>query len=406
MTAPTPPSAPQSDLTEPASRRMAKPTLDYRGKLILAPMVRVGTMPMRMLALKYGADLVYSPETVDKRLLKSKRVVNDVLGTIDFIEQTSNSLTLRMHPSELDRLVVQLGTGDPDLAVEAARVVAGDVAAIDLNCGCPKRFSLVSSMGAALLSDPDRLIAILTALKSEIPLPITCKIRLLPATETETVIERTAALMRRIEATGVSAIGVHCRFQNDRPSDPAHWDKLIPLARAVKIPVIANGDVFALDDARKLTEMSEINSFMLARAPQYNVSVFRTEGLLPILHVMQEYSRLAITYDMPFHNAKYCLLLMWPSSLGKEFRDSLSKTKSWEVMCQHLDLVDFYKDALAARQARIATLAAAAATASPSVLTPSPAQPEIPLAPQPQSELGPDCPYIPDAPDYETVMRA
>ncbi|TPX59705.1 hypothetical protein PhCBS80983_g02320 [Powellomyces hirtus] len=383
---------------------MTRSPLDYSHKLILAPMVRVGTMPMRLMALKYGADLVYSPETVDKRLIKSKRVVNDVLGTIDFINTDSNTLTLRMHPTELDRLVVQLGSGDPDLAVEAARVVAGDAAAIDLNCGCPKRFSLVSSMGAALLSDPDRLIAILTALKREIPLPITCKIRLLPATETETVVERTAALMRRIEATGVSAIGVHCRFKDQRPQDPAHWDYLIPLARAVNVPVIANGDVFALDDVRKLKEMAEINSFMLARAPQYNVSVFRKEGLLPIRTVMEEYTRTAVTYDMPFHNAKYCLLLMWPSSLGKEYREALAKTKSWEAMCEKLDLLDFYRATVAARQARVANLAEG--TLNPTT-NGSPVTP-FALAPtaSPPSELGPECPYIPETPDYETVIHA
>ncbi|KAI8824140.1 uncharacterized protein EV422DRAFT_550000 [Fimicolochytrium jonesii] len=370
--------------------------LDYRGKLILAPMVRVGTMTMRLLALKYGADIVYSPETVDKRLIKSKRVVNELLGTIDYIEQDAKTLTLRFHPSELSRLVVQLGTGDPELAVQAAKVVAGDVAGIDLNCGCPKRFSLVSSMGAALLSDPDRLIAILERLKAELTIPVTCKIRLLPATDTETSLERTAALMRRIEATGVSAIGVHCRFQDEKPSDPGHWEYFDELAKVVSIPVIANGDVFSMEDMRKLTRSSGITSFMLARAPQYNVSVFRPEGLLPIQEVMAEYFRTAIDYDMPYHNAKYCLLLMWPGALGKEFRETMARTKSYEGMAELLGLQEYLVKVRQEREQKAAILREKGLTEK--------GQTEQSHA-KVDAALGPDCPYIPDAPDYETVMK-
>jgi tRNA-dihydrouridine synthase 2 len=52
------------------------PNLDYRNKRILAPMVRIGTLPMRLLSLQYGADLVWSPEIIDRRLIASQRVIN------------------------------------------------------------------------------------------------------------------------------------------------------------------------------------------------------------------------------------------------------------------------------------------------------------------------------------------
>jgi tRNA-dihydrouridine synthase 2 len=50
--------------------------MDYAGKLILAPMVRVGTLPMRLLALEYGADIVYTPEIVDKKIIRTERIEN------------------------------------------------------------------------------------------------------------------------------------------------------------------------------------------------------------------------------------------------------------------------------------------------------------------------------------------
>jgi tRNA-dihydrouridine synthase 2 len=54
----------------------AKDSLKYAGKVILAPMVKIGTLPMRLLSLRYGADLVYSEEIIDWKILRSKRRVN------------------------------------------------------------------------------------------------------------------------------------------------------------------------------------------------------------------------------------------------------------------------------------------------------------------------------------------
>uniref|UniRef100_H2Y3I7 DUS-like FMN-binding domain-containing protein n=1 Tax=Ciona intestinalis TaxID=7719 RepID=H2Y3I7_CIOIN len=64
--------------------------LDYKNKVILAPMVRIGRLPTRLLALKYGADIVYSEEIIDHRFIRCKRYVNDALGTIDFILDTDS----------------------------------------------------------------------------------------------------------------------------------------------------------------------------------------------------------------------------------------------------------------------------------------------------------------------------
>ena len=72
-----------------------KKKIDYVGKMILAPMVKIGTLPTRLLAIHYGADLVYTEEIIDWRLLRSKRVVNDQLDTIDYIDQTDDTMVLR-----------------------------------------------------------------------------------------------------------------------------------------------------------------------------------------------------------------------------------------------------------------------------------------------------------------------
>ncbi len=64
------------------------------------------------------------------------------------------------HPLEKSRVIFQLGSADPDLAVQAAKMVQNDVAGIGLNCGCPKPFSISGGMGAALMHVPDKLCAV------------------------------------------------------------------------------------------------------------------------------------------------------------------------------------------------------------------------------------------------------
>lgn len=66
------------------------------------------------------------------------------------------------HPLEKSRLIFQLGSADPELAVQAALLVVNDVAGIGLNCGCPKPFSISGGMGAALLQTPDKLCDVRT----------------------------------------------------------------------------------------------------------------------------------------------------------------------------------------------------------------------------------------------------
>lgn len=79
----------------------------YRNKMILGPMVRIGTLPMRILALQYGADLVYTDEIIDFKLIKSKRYVNDALGTIDFVDD-DGVVVFRTCSLEKDRVILQV----------------------------------------------------------------------------------------------------------------------------------------------------------------------------------------------------------------------------------------------------------------------------------------------------------
>lgn len=160
-----------------------------------------------------------------------------------------------MHPIERRHLIFQLGSADPELAVKAALTVLPDVAGIDLNCGCPKPFSVHSGMGAALLTNPDLLCGILSSLRKALPddVPVSAKIRLL-ATQ-----EDTLKLVKRIVDTGVSALTVHCRTRDMRPREPALIHRLREVVEYVEglgrgVTVLENGDCYGRPDSKRVRE--------------------------------------------------------------------------------------------------------------------------------------------------------
>ncbi|XP_050944769.1 uncharacterized protein LOC103484905 isoform X2 [Cucumis melo] len=220
--------------------------MDYENKLVLAPMVRVGTLPFRLLASQYGADITYGEEIIDHKMIKCERRLNEHVGSTDFVEKGTNNVVFRTCSLERKHVVFQMGTSNAARALSAAQLVCRDVAAIDINMGCPKSFSISGGMGAALLNKPDLIHDILTTLRRNLDVLITCKIRLLNSPQD------TVELARRIETTGVSALGVHGRRVADRPRDPAKWSEIADVVAALTIPVIANGDIFEYDDFQRI----------------------------------------------------------------------------------------------------------------------------------------------------------
>ena len=301
-------------------------------------MVRVGTLPMRLTALEYGADIVYTPELIAKKLMKCVRVENGALNTVDFVtsdgsghgSDKNGELVLRIAAAERHAIVLQIGASDPDIALAAASLVQHDVNAVDLNMGCPKPFSVHAGMGAALTKNPDLACAILSNLVQNLAVPVTCKIRVLPS------VEETIDLVTRLQSTGIIAMGVHGRTQDMRPREPALWPKIADVVSALDIPVIANGDVFEPADFDRVCAETGAASAMTARGAQWNASIFAGDGPYPVLSVAQKYLSHSITYGIAPANAKYALLAMQTSKLG--FHDKLHSAQT----DTHADLADLF----------------------------------------------------------------
>jgi tRNA-dihydrouridine synthase 2 len=332
-----------------------KAALLYKGEA-LAPMVRASTTPLRTLALSYGADFCYTEELMDRSLTGTTRFVNSELQTIDYIKDVSKmaakqqrkllqdggpALYLRIDRKlERNRLVCQIGSGEPELAVAAALHVHEDVTAIDINMGCPKKFSVSGGMGSALLSDPDRACRIIRAVSDHVsssnsrnPIPVSAKIRLLK--DTQSTMDFITALITR---GGAKAVAIHGRRVGDSEVQSANWDELerivtLATSKFPDTPILINGDFYTRTEFTNFVRTTGAAGVLLARPALYNTSIFRkptapsatTEQeisheygyssplLLDKTTVIQDYLKEAIKYEAHYKNVKYVVCEMMNS---------------------------------------------------------------------------------------------
>ncbi|KAL4783521.1 hypothetical protein BJX76DRAFT_251322 [Aspergillus varians] len=337
--------------------------VDYRGNVVLAPMVRSGELPSRLLALKYGADLVWGPETIDKAMIGTTRRVNPRNGTIEFTRMPSNSVKketpqesviYRLDPvREKGKLIFQMGTASPELAVQAGKLVAADVNGIDVNSGCPKPFSTIGGMGAALLRTPDKLVAILEALVKEVGEPfkigISVKIRLLETPEL------TESLVSRLVQTGITGLTIHCRTTPMRPRERAIRDQLrmiVSICHNAGVACVMNGDVNSRDEAIALMQEYGADGGMIATAAEANSSCFRSKedgGLAHWREVAYAYTKFAIECENRFGNTKFLMNIIVPGR-DKEFPQAqqAKQSKSYADYCHFLGFEDLMPAALEA----------------------------------------------------------
>lgn len=292
-------------------------------------MVRVGTFPMRLLAIKYGADLVFNQELIDHKVTRVVRRTNEKYGSVDFIDKSTDKLIFRTFPDE--KVIFQIGSSDAIRCLNACTLIQNDVLGVDLNMGCPKKFSVLGGMGAALLSKPDIVEDIVKTLKRNLRsnLSVTCKIRLLQDEKS------TLELCRRLEKLEINALTVHARYIADRPSSVARIKLIKPITECLHIPCVYNGDIYKYSDIERAKQMTGCSSVMIARGAQWNVSVFSRENKLEALDkIIHEYVELSEKYGNVFQNSKYVVVKMvsgrkWLCKTD-QVQTAFHKVKNWQ----------------------------------------------------------------------------
>ncbi len=155
-----------------------------------------------------------------------------------------------------------LGSDPASMADNAAHLAALGPEGIDLNFGCPAKVVNRHGGGAALLQEPERIAALVAAVRRAVPahMPVSAKMRL-GFNDTRLALE----CARAMQAGGACEIVVHARTKADGYRPPAYWEQIPAIRAAVSIPVVANGEIWSVEDARRCREMSGCDTLMLGR---------------------------------------------------------------------------------------------------------------------------------------------
>lgn len=223
-------------------------------RMILAPMQGVIDPILRELLTEAGG--------IDRCVTEFVRVTNTLYPRKVFLrycpELENGGCTSAGTP-----VYLQLLGGDPAaMADNAGKAASLGASGIDLNFGCPAPQVNRNDGGSILLKAPRRLQDIATAVRRAVPrdIPVTAKLRL-GFDNAERFMECCEALI----AGGVDEITVHARTRSDGYKPPAYWDCIRPLSLSAPIPVIANGEIWSPDDARRCQAVSGTSDLMLGR---------------------------------------------------------------------------------------------------------------------------------------------
>lgn len=310
-------------------------SVELENNIFLAPMAGVTDLPFRLLCKEMGCGLVYS------EMVSAKGILYDNENTVKL---------LSVDPNEKP-VAVQLFGSDPKILGDMAKKIEDtNIDIIDVNMGCPAPKIVKNGEGSALSKNTKLVGEIVKSLVESQKKPVTIKFR--KGFDDNNINAVEMALVA--EANGASAVAVHGRTREQFYSGKADWDIIKEVKKAVKIPVIGNGDVFTPEDAKNLLEYTGCDAIMVGRGAEGNPWIFKrilhylkTGEVLPVPEV-EERAKLALRHakmlidykgeyigvrEMRKHMAWYTKGVKGAA----EFRNIINTAENYEQMAEIVD---------------------------------------------------------------------
>lgn len=276
--------------------------VEIKNQVVLAPMAGICNSAFRRIAKEMGAGLIYAEMVSDKALLYKSKKTEDMLYMKDEERPISQ----------------QIFGSDKESFVEAAKIVCEKMHPdiIDINMGCPvPKVAVSAQAGAALLKNPDKVYEIVKSVVEAVSIPVTVKIRSGWDKNSINAIE----IAKVCERAGASAICVHPRTRSQRYDGLSDWNIIKEVKESISIPVIGNGDIRSVDDAKRMIELTNCDAVMIGRRVLGNPWLIRDivnyleDGALPKVISKDEKIDMCIkhmNYLLSFKDEKTAVLEM------------------------------------------------------------------------------------------------
>ena len=276
--------------------------VEIKNQVVLAPMAGICNSAFRRIAKEMGAGLIYAEMVSDKALLYKSKKTEDMLYMKDEERPISQ----------------QIFGSDKESFVEAAKIVCEKMHPdiIDINMGCPvPKVAVSAQAGAALLKNPDKVYEIVKSVVEAVSIPVTVKIRSGWDKNSINAIE----IAKVCERAGASAICVHPRTRSQRYEGLSDWNIIKEVKESISIPVIGNGDIRSVDDAKRMIELTNCDAVMIGRGVLGNPWLIRDivnyleDGALPKVISKDEKIDMCIkhmNYLLSFKDEKTAVLEM------------------------------------------------------------------------------------------------
>ena len=228
-------------------KRISIRSLEISPPLVLAPMVSLTHSVLRQIVAEFGGAGLYSTE-----MLSAKRLPHDDPELSPYLIRTE-----REKPLSYQLLVASVS--EIGRALDALQSLGAD--AVDLNLGCPKPGVTRIGGGLGLMARPDEVRRIVAEARKRTELPLTAKIRLGDGPEDRSL--KPFCVM--LQEEGIDMLSIHARLNHEPPGRRPRWEYLSTVKEWLSVPVIANGGIFSVQDAKECLRVSGADGLMLGR---------------------------------------------------------------------------------------------------------------------------------------------
>ncbi|KAF9283616.1 tRNA-dihydrouridine(20a/20b) synthase [NAD(P)+]-like protein [Linnemannia elongata] len=281
---------------------------------VCAPMVRYSKLPFRELVRRYNCDIVYTP-----------MILADVFASSNYARECEFSTNILDDP-----VVIQFAASNGLDLANAAELAAPFVSGIDINCGCPQKWAIQEKIGSHLMSDPETVRDMVRQVKARVDVPCSIKIRI------HRDLRETEEFVKRALSVGVDFITVHGRTRRQKSTEPVSLEGMKLVKEVSTVPVLANGDVFTMQDANDIVAATGVDGTMSARGILENPALYAGHTVTP-WECIEDYVDLALSYGTNAFIFHHHLMYMFEKAMSNAEKRTFNSLTTTPAILDYLE---------------------------------------------------------------------